>query len=55
MSSAKAQQAWAGYWNYNTSLVVQGAQPALQSAARIGSDLLREKWLDAWLEWSFQH
>lgn len=53
VSSAKAQQAWTGYWNYHTSLVVRGAQPALQSAARVGSGLLRQKWLDAWTEWSW--
>jgi hypothetical protein len=56
VSSDKAQQAWANYWNYQTSLAVQGAShEALRAAARVGSELIREKWIDAWLEWSFPH
>jgi hypothetical protein len=55
VSSDKAQQAWAGYWDYQTSVVVQGAEPNLQSVARVGSDLLRQKWIDAWAEWSCTH
>jgi hypothetical protein len=56
VSSDKAQQAWANYWNYQTSLAVQSAShEALKAAARVGSELIREKWIDAWLEWSFPH
>jgi hypothetical protein len=33
----------------------QGAtHQAIKAGARVGADLLREKWLDAWTEWSWQ-
>jgi hypothetical protein len=52
--SDKAQRAWDGYWNYQTSVVVQGVtREALKAGARVGSDLLRQKWLDAWSDWTW--
>lgn len=56
VSSGKAQRAWTSYWNFQTSLVVQSAtHEALKAGARVGADILRQKWLDAWTEWSWQH
>lgn len=55
VSSDQAQRAWDGYWNFQTSLVVQSAtHEAIKAGARVGADLLRQKWLDAWTEWSWQ-
>jgi hypothetical protein len=55
VSSEDAQRAWDGYWNFQTSLVVQGAtHEALKAGARVGSDLLRQKWIDAWAEWAIR-
>jgi hypothetical protein len=54
VSSDDAQRAWDGYWSFQTSLVVQSAtHEALKAGARVGADLLRQKWLDAWTRWSW--
>jgi hypothetical protein len=55
VSSEEAQRAWDGYWNFQTSLVVQGAtHEALKAGARVGADLLRQKWIEAWAEWAIR-
>jgi hypothetical protein len=54
VSSDQAQRAWDGYWSFQTSLVVQSAtHEAIKAGARVGSELLREKWLNAWTKWSW--
>jgi hypothetical protein len=50
--SSEAQRRWAGFWGYQTSVAVQAASEPVQSGARLGGELLKSRWLDAWAEWT---
>jgi hypothetical protein len=52
--SVRAQQAWAGYWQYRSNSAIQNAAGPLQPAARLGADRLKERWQEAWTEWTWR-